>query len=114
VRHVAVSGSTFEAGILKMSGSEGHMKYLLGPEGCKYEGSSEISGTIYCRKKKSIYKLLEVISFRVRPSRLYAYCNISYVSVAVLPSFSQSLMQTRCSFNTATSQYNGGTNTIAL
>jgi hypothetical protein len=41
-------------------------------------------------------------------------CSISYVSVAVLPSFWQNLMQTRCSFNTSISQYDGGTNTIAL
>jgi hypothetical protein len=31
-----------------------------------------------------------------------------------LPSFWQNLMQTRCSFNTSISQYDGGTNTIAL
>jgi hypothetical protein len=43
-----------------------------------------------------------------------AYCSILYVSVAVLPSFWQNLMQTRCSFNTSISQYDGGTNTIAL
>jgi hypothetical protein len=43
-----------------------------------------------------------------------ACCSISYVSVAVLPSFWQNLMQTRCSFNTSISQYDGGTNTIAL
>jgi hypothetical protein len=43
-----------------------------------------------------------------------ACCNISYVSVAVLPSFWQNLMQTRCSFNTSISQHDGGTNTIAL
>jgi hypothetical protein len=43
-----------------------------------------------------------------------ACCSISYVSVAVLPSFWQNLMQTRCSFNTSMSQYDGGTNTIAL
>jgi hypothetical protein len=41
-------------------------------------------------------------------------CSISYISVAVLPSFWQNLMQTRCSFNTSISQYDGGTNTIAL
>jgi hypothetical protein len=41
-------------------------------------------------------------------------CSISYVSVAVLPSFWQNLMQTRCSFNTSISQYDGGTNTIEL
>jgi hypothetical protein len=41
-------------------------------------------------------------------------CSISYVSVAVLPSFWQNLMQTRCSFNTSIWQHNGGTNTIAL
>jgi hypothetical protein len=39
-------------------------------------------------------------------------CSISYVSVAVLPSFWQNLMQTRCSFNTSISQYDGGRNTI--
>jgi hypothetical protein len=43
-----------------------------------------------------------------------ACCSISYVSVAVLPSFWQNLMQTRCSFNTSISQYDGGTNTTAL
>jgi hypothetical protein len=43
-----------------------------------------------------------------------ACCSISYVSVAVLPSFWQNLMQTRCSFNTSISQYDGRTNTIAL
>jgi hypothetical protein len=43
-----------------------------------------------------------------------ACCSIWYVSVAVLPSFWQNLMQTRCSFNTSISQYDGGTNTIAL
>jgi hypothetical protein len=43
-----------------------------------------------------------------------ACCSISYVSVAVLPSFWQNLMQTRCSFNTSISQYDGGTNMIAL
>jgi hypothetical protein len=43
-----------------------------------------------------------------------ACCSISYVSVAVLPGFWQNLMQTRCSFNTSTSHYDGGTNTIAL
>jgi hypothetical protein len=43
-----------------------------------------------------------------------ACCSISYVSVAVLPSFWQKLMQTRCSFNTSISQYDGGTNAIAL
>jgi hypothetical protein len=32
--------------------------------------------------------------------------------VAVLPSFWQNLMQTRCSFNTSISQYDGGTNTL--
>jgi hypothetical protein len=36
-----------------------------------------------------------------------ACCSISYVSVAVLPSFWQNLMQTRCSFNTSVSQYDG-------
>jgi hypothetical protein len=36
-------------------------------------------------------------------------CSISYVSVAVLPSFWQNLMQTRCSFNTTISQYDRGT-----
>jgi hypothetical protein len=40
--------------------------------------------------------------------------SISYVSVAVLPSFWQNLMQTHCSLNTSISQYEGGTNTIAL
>jgi hypothetical protein len=35
-------------------------------------------------------------------------CSISYVSVAVLPSFWQNLMQTRCSFNTSISQYDEG------
>jgi hypothetical protein len=34
--------------------------------------------------------------------------------VAVLPSFWQNLMQTRCCFNTSISQHDGGTNTIAL
>jgi hypothetical protein len=43
-----------------------------------------------------------------------ACCSISYVSVAVLPSFWQNLMQTRCSFNTSISQYDGGTNTTEL
>jgi hypothetical protein len=43
-----------------------------------------------------------------------ACCSISCVSVAILPSFWQNLMQTRCSFNTSISQYDGGTNTIAL
>jgi hypothetical protein len=43
-----------------------------------------------------------------------ACCSISYVSVAVLPSFWQNLLLTRCSFNTSLSQYDGGTNTIAL
>jgi hypothetical protein len=43
-----------------------------------------------------------------------ACCSISYVSVAVLPSFWQNLMQTCCSFNISISQYDGGTNTIAL
>jgi hypothetical protein len=43
-----------------------------------------------------------------------ACCSIFYVSVTVLPSFWQNLMQTRCSFNTSVSQYDGGTNTIAL
>jgi hypothetical protein len=43
-----------------------------------------------------------------------ACCSISYVSVAVLPSFWQNLMQTRWSFNTSISQYDGETNTIAL
>jgi hypothetical protein len=41
-------------------------------------------------------------------------CSISYVSVFVLPSFWQNVMQKRCSFNTSISQYDGGTNTIAL
>jgi hypothetical protein len=41
-------------------------------------------------------------------------CSILYVSGAVLPSFLQNLMQTRCFFNTSISQYDGGTNTIAL
>jgi hypothetical protein len=41
-------------------------------------------------------------------------CNILYVSVAVLPSFWQNVMQTCCSFITSISQCNGGTNTIAL
>jgi hypothetical protein len=40
--------------------------------------------------------------------------SISYVSVAVLPCFWQNLMQTLCSFNTSISQYDGGTNVIAL
>jgi hypothetical protein len=31
-------------------------------------------------------------------------CSISYVSVAVLPSFWQNVMQTHCSFNTSISQ----------
>jgi hypothetical protein len=35
----------------------------------------------------------------------HACCSISYVSVAVLPSFWQNLMQTRCSFSTYISQY---------
>jgi hypothetical protein len=43
-----------------------------------------------------------------------ACCSVSYISVAVLPSFWQNLMQTRCSFNTSISQYDGGTNTISL
>jgi hypothetical protein len=43
-----------------------------------------------------------------------ACCSISYVSMAVLPSFWQNLMQTRWSFNTSISQYDEGTNTIAL
>jgi hypothetical protein len=43
-----------------------------------------------------------------------ACCSISYVSVAVFPSFWQNLMQTRCSFNTSVSQYDGGTNIITL
>jgi hypothetical protein len=43
-----------------------------------------------------------------------ACCSISYVSVAVLPSYWRNLMQTSCSFNTSTSQYDGGTNTIVL
>jgi hypothetical protein len=43
-----------------------------------------------------------------------ACCSISYDSVAVLPSFWQNLMQTRCSLNTSISQYDGGTNTIEL
>jgi hypothetical protein len=43
-----------------------------------------------------------------------ACSSISYVSVAVLPSFWQNLMQTRCFFNTSISQYDGWTNTIAL
>jgi hypothetical protein len=43
-----------------------------------------------------------------------ACCSISYVSVVVLESFWQNLMQARCSFNTSISQYNGGINTIAL
>jgi hypothetical protein len=43
-----------------------------------------------------------------------ACCSIPYVSVAIWPSFWQNLMQTRCSFNTSISQYDGGTNTIAL
>jgi hypothetical protein len=34
--------------------------------------------------------------------------------VAVSPNFWHNLMQTRCSFNTSISQYDGGTNTIAL
>jgi hypothetical protein len=41
-------------------------------------------------------------------------CSIVCVSVAVSPSFWQNLMQTCCSFNTSISQYDGGTNTIAL
>jgi hypothetical protein len=43
-----------------------------------------------------------------------ACCSISYVSVAILSSFCQNLMQTRCSFNKSISQYDGGTNRIAL
>jgi hypothetical protein len=43
-----------------------------------------------------------------------ACCSILYVSVAVLPSFWQNFMQTRCSFNISISQYGGGTNTTAL
>jgi hypothetical protein len=43
-----------------------------------------------------------------------ACCSISYVSVAVLPSFWQNLVQTRCSFSTSVSQYDRGTITIAL
>jgi hypothetical protein len=34
--------------------------------------------------------------------------------MAVLPSSWQNLMQTRCSFSTSISQYDGGTSTIAL
>jgi hypothetical protein len=34
--------------------------------------------------------------------------------VAVLPSFWQNMMQTRCSFNTSISQYDRGTDTIVL
>jgi hypothetical protein len=45
---------------------------------------------------------------------LNACCSISYVSAAVLPSFWQNFMQTRCSFSTSISQYDGETNTIAL
>jgi hypothetical protein len=41
-------------------------------------------------------------------------CSISYVSVAVLPSFWKNLMRASCSFNTSFSQYDGGTNTLAL
>jgi hypothetical protein len=43
-----------------------------------------------------------------------ACCRISYVSVAVLQSFWQNFIKTRCSFNTSSSQYDRGTNTIAL
>jgi hypothetical protein len=43
-----------------------------------------------------------------------ACCSISYVSVAVKPSFWQNLMQTRCSIHTSISQYDGGTNIIVL
>jgi hypothetical protein len=39
---------------------------------------------------------------------------LNAVSVAVLPSFWQNLIQTRCSFNTSTSQYYRGTSMIAL
>jgi hypothetical protein len=51
---------------------------------------------------------------RLNAVSLNACCGISYVFVAVLPSFWQNLMQTRCSLNTSVSQYDGGTNTIAL
>jgi hypothetical protein len=51
---------------------------------------------------------------RLNAVSLNACCSISYVSVAVLSSFWQNLMQTRCSFNTSISQYDGGTITIAL
>jgi hypothetical protein len=34
--------------------------------------------------------------------------------VAILPRFWQTLMQTRCFFNTSISQYDGGSNTISL
>jgi hypothetical protein len=47
----------------------------------------------------------------VSPNACYS---ISYVSVAVLQSLWHKFMQTRCSFNTSISQYDGGTNTIAL
>jgi hypothetical protein len=42
----------------------------------------------------------------VSPNACYS---ISYVSVAILPSFWQNLMQARCSFNTSISQYDGQT-----
>jgi hypothetical protein len=45
---------------------------------------------------------------------LNAFYSISYVFVAVLPSFWQNLMQTCCSFNTSILQYDRGTITIAL
>jgi hypothetical protein len=51
---------------------------------------------------------------RLNAVSLNACCNISYVSVAILPSFRQKLMQTCCSFNTSISQYDRGTNTTAL
>jgi uncharacterized membrane protein YccF (DUF307 family) len=43
-----------------------------------------------------------------------ACCCISYVSVAILSSLWQNLMQTCCSINTSISQFDGETNMIAL
>jgi hypothetical protein len=45
---------------------------------------------------------------------LNACCNISYDSVAVLPSFQQNLMQTYCSFNTSFSQCDEQNNMLAM
>jgi hypothetical protein len=57
---------------------------------------------------------LSDVLYRLNAVSPNACCSISYVSVAVLPSFWQNLMQTRCFFNTSISQYDGGTNTIKL